>query len=773
MDSLIGKRLGQYEILSKLGSGGMANVYKARQTSVDRDVAVKVIRTDLTEDAAFMERFAREARTIASLSHLHILKVFDYGQQDGIAYLVMELLEGGSLNTLIQKTGALSLPVTARILKQISGALDYAHYKGIVHRDLKSDNVLLDSAENAYLTDFGIARLLNDTSKMTQTGTIMGTPAYMAPELWTGKAADKQADIYALGVILYEMLAGNTPFSGDTPFVVMYQHLNEQPPVDDFKGDIPSAVETVILKAMAKKPEDRYPSAGELANTFDEAIGGISQTKHGVVAKPKTDEVPVEDGPPTQMLPRPNDPTEASKPTVVEKLPTQPPQTITTPKKSSNGLVWGVGIVAVIIVLAALLVVPRVQQQQADASATAVAMAATQTQAAMPTATVTPSPTPTVSPTPAPTDTPAATALAFDQLQFDTYTNKDLNIVFRYPKGWDVQVVKDQSIFVTEDFKKLDFSDLNKGVIGAPYIQLNIGDAETLGALDMKSAQTAEDALVAFMGRDRITNLDAVPGGRLPTATTTRTKSDLGVVRYIYSVIMGPNYFNIAMLQAPPDMAAAYNTAIMLPLIRSIDTYSKEISTPIPAVTATPVPTVFFATPSSFATQDDPQIGVSFVYPKGWVFIANLQSGAALPTASSQALDQFSNDDFNRPMNIFMKFDKNGFIAVKNPNDSIQVIFNDNYGSYTVNPTQLYDAPFPTVYARAGEQPVYGIAVAGWVALVKVRDDLYVSIFAHAGRGKEDAFLEGVLLPMLRGMKATEIRTATPSGLQSSGSLIS
>ncbi len=772
MDSLIGKRLGQYEILSKLGSGGMANVYKARQTSVDRDVAVKVIRTDLTEDAAFMERFAREARTIASLSHLHILKVFDYGQQDGVAYLVMELLEGGSLNTLIQKTGALSLPISARILKQISGALDYAHGKGIVHRDLKSDNVLLDGAENAYLTDFGIARLLNDTSKMTQTGTIMGTPAYMAPELWTGKAADKQADIYALGVILYEMLAGTTPFSGDTPFVVMYQHLNEMPPVDDFKGDIPTSVETVILKAMAKKPEDRYQSAGELANAFDEAIGGISDTKHGVTIKPKADEVPIEDGPPTEMLHRPTDPTEASKPTVVEKVTAHLPQPLTTPTKSSNGLVWGAGILAVIIVLAALLVVPRIQQQQADASATAVAMAATQTQAAMPTATLTASPTSTVSPTPAPTDTPAATALAFDQLQFDTYTNKDLNIVFRYPRGWDVEVVKEQSIFVTEDFKKLDFSDLSKGVLGAPYIQLNIGDAETLGALDMKNAQTAQDALVAFMGRDRITNLDAVPGGRFPTATTTRTKSDLGVVRYIYSVIMGPNYFNIAMLQAPPDVAPAYNTNIMLPLIRSIDTYAKDISTPTPAVTATPVPTVFFATPSSFATQDDPQIGVSFVYPKGWVFVANLQSGAALP-ANSQSLDQYSNDDFNRPMNIFMKFDKKGFIAVRNPNDSIQVIFNDNYGSYTVNPTELYDAPFPTVYARAGEQPVYGVAVAGWVALVKVRDDLFVSIFAHAGRGKEDAFLDGVLLPMLRGMKATEIRTATPSVPQSSGGLIS
>ncbi len=777
MDALIGKRLGQYEILSKLGSGGMAHVYRAHQTSVDRDVAVKVIRTDLTEDAAFTERFAREARTIASLSHLHILKVFDYGQQEGIAYLVMELLEGGSLSTLIQKNGALSLSTAARMLKQIAGALDYAHDKGIIHRDLKSDNVLLDAAENAYLTDFGIARLLNDTSKMTQTGTIMGTPAYMAPELWTGTAADKRADIYALGVILYEMITGNTPFTGDTPFVIMYQHLNEIPPVDTLNPNIDERVQEVILKAMAKKPEDRYQSAGELANAFDEAAGGIGDTRRGNTAKPQPIDSIIDEGLPTQHLPRSTDPTEANKPTVVEKIGTMATTAVNVPPKSISRSGWVMGAVIAALLVTGLFALSRVQQQrESEAAATALAFASTQTEAAKPTVTHTPTITPTftatVSPTPMPSNTAAPTPITFDQLQFDTYTNQKLNIAFRYPKGWDVQLVQDHSIFVTEDFKKLDFSDLTKGVTGAPYIQLNVGDAEALDTLDMKTAQSPEDALVAFMGRDRITNLDNVPGTHLPTATTTRNRPDLGVVRVIYATILGANHFSIALLQTTADTASAYNTNIMLPLMRSLDVYAKDVPTATPDITATPAPTVFFATPASFEESADPDIGISFVYPAGWVFFANRQSGAALPITSSEALGRYTTDDFERPMNIYLRFDSSGFIAIRNPNDSMETIFNDNYGGFTSNPTQLYDAPFPTVYARAGDIPVYGVAVAGWVALVRIRDDLYMSVFAHAGRGKEDAFRDGVLLPMLRGLKSIAIATSTPVSQQGSGSSV-
>jgi serine/threonine protein kinase len=281
MDALIGQRLGQYEIIAKLGAGGMATVYRARQASVDRDVAIKVIRTDLMEDENFVARFRNEARLIASLQHLHILKVFDYGNQDNILYLVMELLEGGSLSRLLRQSGGLPLKLAMRMLDQISAALDYAHGRGIIHRDLKPDNVLLDQQQNAFLTDFGIAKMLGDTSNRTRTGMVMGTPAYMAPELWNGQTADARTDVYALGVMLYEMLAGVSPFRAETPYQIMHRHIYEAPPSLRSQGiALPVAVDSVISKALAKNPNERFLSAGQLAAAFHEALAGydLSQT---------------------------------------------------------------------------------------------------------------------------------------------------------------------------------------------------------------------------------------------------------------------------------------------------------------------------------------------------------------------------------------------------------------------------------------------------------------------------------------------------------------
>ncbi len=287
MTNLIGQRLGQYEIISLLGEGGMATVYRARQESVDRDVAVKVIRSALVESQSFIDRFKREAKTVASLSHPHILKVFDYGQHEDIVYLVMEQMTGGSLTDLIQK-GPLSMSMTTRMVEQIAGALDYAHRRGIIHRDLKPQNVLLDEDQNAFLTDFGIAKLLDSAAGgLTQSGAVVGTPSYMSPEQWKGGVVDARADIYSLGVMLFEMLAGSVPFSADTPFGMMHKHVYELPPmVRSTKPDLPPYVDEVLETALAKEPDARYGSATALSDAFKSAVQGVSPSTGTGTFKP-------------------------------------------------------------------------------------------------------------------------------------------------------------------------------------------------------------------------------------------------------------------------------------------------------------------------------------------------------------------------------------------------------------------------------------------------------------------------------------------------------
>lgn len=274
---LTGRTLGQYDLLEVIGRGGMATVYRGYQRSVGREVAVKVLSPDLAQDERLLARFEREAHIIARLDHPHILTVHDFGRQGSILYLVMRLMTGGSLLDELQaQRGPLPLERTLLLARQIASALDYAHGKGVVHRDLKPSNVLLDDEGNASLTDFGIAKMVQGgaTTGLTAANTMMGTPIYMAPEQWRAEPVDARTDVYAFGIMVYWMLAGQVPFDGDTPPALMYQHLNEPPPtLLRLNPMVGAPVDAVLRRALAKHAEERFASAGAFVGALERAMG--------------------------------------------------------------------------------------------------------------------------------------------------------------------------------------------------------------------------------------------------------------------------------------------------------------------------------------------------------------------------------------------------------------------------------------------------------------------------------------------------------------------
>ncbi len=281
-DNLIGKKIDDFMIEERLGQGAMAVVYKAFQSSINRHVALKVIRLDegqgLQEE--FRRRFAREAEVIARLEHIHILPIYAYGINEEMAYLAMRWLRGGSLSELLRRE-PMPLERSADLFKQIAQGLSYAHSKGIIHRDLKPSNIMLDDAGNAYLTDFGLAKLTESSGEITKSGTIVGTPAYMSPEQLRGDPLDNRSDIYSLGVILYNMVAGRLPFDTSTSDLVsiIYQHLEKPPtPPSEFNPDIPPEVEEVILRALQKSRDDRFKTADEMSRALNHALGRPGST---------------------------------------------------------------------------------------------------------------------------------------------------------------------------------------------------------------------------------------------------------------------------------------------------------------------------------------------------------------------------------------------------------------------------------------------------------------------------------------------------------------
>jgi serine/threonine-protein kinase len=570
---MIGRQIGQYKVMSRLGEGGMAVVYRARQLNIERDVAIKVISGQFSEQSDFIRRFEREARTIANLNHANIVKLFDFGRQDNLVYLVMELLDGGSLSGLVREK-PLALTSAARTLEQIASALDYAHAKGIIHRDLKPANVLFDEAGQARLTDFGIAKLTNldASSQLTATGISVGTPSYMSPEQWQGETVDHRADIYALGIMLYEMVTGVVPFKAENIAAMLYLHLNAPvPSAHAARPEVPPAVDTVFAKALAKRPENRFNTAGELAAAFRAALSGKTVT--GIVAAT----------PATPSAPSPAATGAGAISSATSGVPTQSDRfRQATGSFSSRWILRLMPLVAVALIAVIVGVVAQQASQanSANMTATSIALATdvvkaqnTLTEEARPTATA-PSGSPSESPIAkgGPTEAPAsATSTA---LLTSTQTPSASATIA--PSA----TIDQASTNLAATNRAATEDALGTAQAGQTATDLAFDDAQTRQA---RETATAEGIAVALAQSETATALTAlapsVTPRRSPTTHPTRTLFPTSTP---------------SLTRTPTPTHTASNTPSATPTITpsSTDTPTRTptpTSTPIPP-TATPVP---------------------------------------------------------------------------------------------------------------------------------------------------------------------------------------
>ncbi len=340
MDGMIGKTLGKYQVIEPLGEGGMATVYKAFDPSLERFVAIKIIRAMNQIDSDFLIRFQREARALAKLDHPYILKVLDYGEENGMPYLVMPYVSHGTLKQYTRTR--LPYKKAIDIIIPIAEALGYAHSRKIIHRDIKPANILFGESGEPILSDFGIAKILDagEQTQLTSTGFGIGTPAYMAPEQWNG-VADERTDIYALGIVLYELITGRCPFQADTPAAILIKQVQDPLPRPiTFVEDLPENVEALLFKALAKDPKLRF-------QTMQEFIQGMKSVLEGKQANYAL---------PTQIYIDPNATRISGKPTeIIAPIPTGKKESIVKKK----WFPWAIGgaVLSVIICLVLILVI--------------------------------------------------------------------------------------------------------------------------------------------------------------------------------------------------------------------------------------------------------------------------------------------------------------------------------------------------------------------------------------------------------------------------------
>ena len=380
MTDLINHTIGRYHILEQLGQGGMAIVYKAYDTRLEREVAIKIIRSDLFGKSIIdriLMRFEREAKALARLDHPHIIKVHDFGEYKGSPYLVMQYIQSGTLKQRLGKP--MPYLQAANLLKPVAEALAYAHQHGILHRDVKPSNILLTEDNRPILTDFGIAKLLEESEGHTLTGTGIGvgTPEYMAPEQGLGKEVDGRADVYGLGVVFYELVTGHKPYTADTPLAVLLKQVHDPlPRPRDFAPALPEEAEQVLFKALAKKPEDRYPNMEACATALEK----LAQRDRETCVKKADAHKPAQHAEERAILVKPT-PDKSSEPLIEGRIPdtSETIDDLCAPvkQKSKQLSKWLLpsGLIALGIALALLLVfgiiLPVVDRNRAEAIATA------------------------------------------------------------------------------------------------------------------------------------------------------------------------------------------------------------------------------------------------------------------------------------------------------------------------------------------------------------------------------------------------------------------